>query len=157
MPGFFICRHCGKTFRSNPRLKKPQKYCSATACQQVRKNVWDKEKYHSSKSHREKRLQGQKACYRKRPGHIYQADYRSHHPEYANRNRELQKERNRRLREIASSMIVNTDALSLQACIDAVYALMHMTHEGKIVNTDALMVQLRAVTALEACSTQSTG
>ena len=54
-------------------------------------------------------------------------------------------------------MIVNTDALSLQAGIDGAYALMHVTKEGKIVNTDALMVQLRAVTSPQAFSLPNSG
>ena len=54
-------------------------------------------------------------------------------------------------------MIVNTDALSLQAGIDGAYALMHVTKEGKIVNTDALMVQLRAITSLQAFLPPNTG
>jgi hypothetical protein len=43
-------------------------------------------------------------------------------------------------------MIVNTDALSLQATIDGAYALIPIAKGGKIVNTDAFMVQLRAMT-----------
>ena len=54
-------------------------------------------------------------------------------------------------------MIVNTDALSLQAGIDEAYALMHVTKEGKIVSTDALMVQLRAVTSPQAFSLPNSG
>lgn len=54
-------------------------------------------------------------------------------------------------------MIVNTDALSLQAGIDGAYALMHVTKEGKIVNTDTLMVQLLAVTGSQAFLPSNTG
>lgn len=152
MPGLFTCRHCGKTLPRNPRLKKPQKYCSAKSCQQARKNAWGNKEYRTSKEHRENRLQSQKACYRKRPGHAYQADYRKIHPEYADRNRELQAARNKRRRREPGSMIVNTDTLSLKTGIDGTYALMPITKEGKIVNTDALMVQLLAVTGSQAFS-----
>lgn len=69
----------------------------------------------------------------------------------------MQKERNQRRQRCESSMIVNTDALSLQAGIDGAYALMHVTKEGKIVNTDALMVQLRAITSLQAFLPPNTG
>ena len=157
MPGLFTCRHCGNTLPRNPHLKKQQKYCSAKSCQQARKNAWGKKAYRTSKVHREKRLQSQKACYRKRPGHAYQADYRKSHPEYEDRNRELQAVRNKRRQEEPESMIVNTDALSLQAGIDGTYALMPITKEGKIVNTDALMVQLLAVTGSQAFLSSNTG
>lgn len=150
MPGTFTCHHCGKTLPRNPRLKKSQEFCSARSCQQARKNAWGKKEYNTNKSHRQKRLQSQKRCYKKRPGHAYQDEYRKKHPEYVSRNRELQKDRNQRRQKRETSMIVNTDALSLQAGIDGAYALMHITKEGKIVNTDALMVQLRAVIAPQA-------
>jgi hypothetical protein len=150
MPGFFTCRHCGKTLPRNPRLKKTQKYCSARACQQSRKNIWGKKEYQTNKSHREKRLASQKLCYERRPGHAYQASYRRKHSEYEHRNRELQKVRNNRCRKDPGSMIVNTDALSPRASIDGAYALMPITKGGKIVNTDAFMVQLYAMTGSQA-------
>ena len=153
----FICQHCGLICQCNPRLKKPQKYCSAPSCQQARKNAWGRKEYKTNKSHRQKRLQSQKRCYKKRPGHAYQDQYRKNHPEYESRNRETQKGRNQRRHRCERPMIVNTDALSLQAGIDGAYALMHVTKEGKIVNTDALMVQLRAVTSPQAFSPPNSG
>ena len=132
-------------------------YCSARSCQQARKNAWGKKEYKTNKSHRQKRLQSQKRCYNKRPGHAYQDQYRKNHPEYESRNRELQKGRNQRRHRYDRSMIVNTDALSLQTGIDGAYVLMHVTKEGKIVNTDALMVQLRAVTSPQAFSLSNSG
>ena len=157
MSGTFTCRQCGKTLPRNPRLKKSQKYCSAITCQQARKNAWGKKEYRTNKSHREKRLQSQKVCYKKRPGHAYQAGYRKKNPDYVFRNRDLQQERNRRRQGNPSSMIVNTDALPLRASIDGAYVLMPITKEGKIVNTDTLMVQLLAVTGSQAFLPSNTG
>jgi hypothetical protein len=138
MPGTFTCQYCGKTLPRNPRLKKRQNYCSTPSCQQARKNAWGKKAYNSSKSHRNKRLQSQKRCYKNRPGHVYQDRYRKNHPEYVIQNRELQKERNKKREKDQASMIVNTDALSLQPSVDGTYALMKVTKEGKIVNTDSI-------------------
>ena len=129
MPGTFTCCHCGTIVPRNLRLKKSQKYCN--------------------KTHRKKRLESQKACYAKRPGHAYQAAYREKHPEYDQRNRELQRKRNKSRPKDGSSMIVNTDALSLQSSIDGAYALMPITSGGKSVNTDAFVVQLHAMTGLQ--------
>jgi len=50
----------------------------------------------------------------KRPGHSYQATYRKEHPEYEQRNREQQRLRNNRRQKDLGSMIVNTDALMVQ-------------------------------------------
>jgi len=157
MPGFFTCRHCSKTLPRNPRLKTPQKYCSASSCQQARKNAWGKKEYQTNKSHRDKRLQSQKVCYGKRPGHSYQATYRKKHPEYVERNRDQQRLRNTRRQKDPRSMIVNTDALSLRASIDGDYMLMPVTDGGKIVNTDALIVQLRSVSGSQAFLPSNTG
>jgi hypothetical protein len=54
-------------------------------------------------------------------------------------------------------MIVNTDALSLQPSVDGTYALMKVTKEGKIVNTDAFMVQLSVMSGIQAFSPSKTG
>lgn len=83
--------------------------------------------------------------------------YREDHIDYKERNRELQKIRNRKRKKDEYSKIVNTDALSLKPSIDGVYALMQVTTEGKIVNTDAFMVQLQAVADLQMFSTSNTG
>lgn len=150
MPGLFTCRHCGITLPRNPRVKKAQNYCSATLCQQARKNAWGRKEYHTNSYHREKRLESQKVCYSKRPGHAYQAEYRQKHPDYAERNREQQRMRNNRRQKDGGSMIVNTDTLSLQGNIDGTYALIPIKKGGKIVNTDAFMVQLLTMTGTQA-------
>jgi len=157
MPGTFTCRHCGKTLPRNPRLKKTQKYCAAVFCQQARKNAWGRKEYRTNKTHRKKRLESQKACYAKRPGHAYQAAYREKHSDYDQRNREQQRKRNKLRPKDGDSMIVNTDTLSLQASIDGAYTLMPIAKGGKIVNTDALVVQLRAMTGSQTFLPPNTG
>ena len=82
--------------------------------------------------------------------------YREDHIGYKERNRELQKIRNLKNRKEPLAKIVNTDALSLQPSIDGVYALMQVTTEGKIVNTDAFMVQLQALPDLQILSAPNT-
>jgi len=69
------------------------------------------------------------------------------HPEYVNRNRELQRNRNKKcknpVQKDLGNMIVNTDTLSTHTLIDGTYALMQLTKGGKIVNTDTLMVRMQ--------------
>ena len=64
------------------------------------------------------------------------------HPEYVNRNRELQRNRNEKRKKIKQKdiegMIVNTDTLFTHPLIDGTYALMQVTKGGKIVNTDSI-------------------
>ena len=159
----FICRHCGRRCRCNPRIKN-QKYCSNEECQKARKRTWKKGQYKKNKSYKEKSQTAQKVWRKNYPADQYQSEYRTAHPEYVKRNRELQGERNKnRQREQASmivktdalllqpredgaymlskvkkSMIVNRNALSLQPSVDGVYALFKVKYQ-KIVNRNALM------------------
>ena len=69
------------------------------------------------------------------------------HPEYVNRNRDLQRNRNKKRKKPVekdlSSIIVNTDASFTHPLTDGTYALMQVTKGGKIVNTDTLMVRMQ--------------
>lgn len=145
----FTCQHCGKVLPRNPRVKNRQKYCSGKACQQARKQKWDKIRYNSDRTYKHKRLSSQKSWRKKYPSHAYQRGYRERHPEYENRNRELQRNRNEKRKkshhEGIGDMIVNTDALFTQTGFEGTYALMQVTKEGKIVNTDALMVRMQVL------------
>ena len=78
-------------------------------------------------AHRKKRLESQKACYIKRPGHAYQEAYREKHPEYDQRNREQQRNRNKGRSKEVGSMIVNTDPIA-QAKL-ALYFYQHQKHQ----------------------------
>ena len=143
----FICLHCGKDVPRNPRIKRGQNYCRAKECQKARKREWDKERYNSDDTYKNKRLSSQKIWRKKCPSYEYQKNYRKMHPEYVNRNRELQRDRNKKLKKSQQKdiegKIVNTDTLFTHLLIDGTYALMQVTNEGKIVNTDTLMVRMQ--------------
>jgi len=87
------CCHCGRYFPPSPRQKK-QLYCSEKACQQARKAAWQRKKmirdpvYRANQKQSQADWQGRNADYWKR--------YRATHPEQADRNRGLQKVRNKR-------------------------------------------------------------
>jgi len=157
MPGTFTCRHCGKTLPPNPRLKKKQAYCSSKPCQRARMCNWKKKQYRTNKAYRKKHLEDQRVWRNQRPAHEYQKQYRESHPEYEQRNRDLQIERNCRRKEASEPMIVNGNALSLQTNDDEVYTLTQVTKGGKIVNGNTLLVQLRAITGSQAFSPPNTG
>ena len=143
----FICLHCGKEVPRNPHIKQGQKYYSAKECQRARKRKWDKERYNSNETYKYRRLSSQKIWRKKRPSHEYQKNYRKMHPEYVNRNRDLQRNRNEKRKKSKQKdiegMIVNTDTLFTHPLIDGTYALMQVTKGGKIVNTDTLMVRMQ--------------
>jgi hypothetical protein len=147
MVSTLTCLHCGKEVPRNPHIKQGQKYCSAKECQRARKRAWDKERYNSEKTYKYRRLSSQKIWRKKRPSHEYQKNYRTMHPDYVNRNRELQSNRNKKCKKSEQKgiegMIVKTDALFTPPLIDGTYALMQVTKGGKIVNTDTLMVRMQ--------------
>jgi hypothetical protein len=151
MPGTFTCRHCGKTLPRNPRLKKntKQSYCNAPSCKQAKKSARKKERYHMDFSYRQQHLDRQKIWRSKRPAHKYQQQYRESHPEYVERNRDLQVARNCRRKKGSSSMIVNGTPLSPQASNGVAFAIICIEKE-KIVNGTPFLVQMQIITGKEA-------
>ncbi len=151
MSKYFYCKHCEQRKRKNPRLKNNQSYCGTKACQQAWKNKWEREKikkdpvYHASR--KEQKAKWRKEC----PVDAYQRYYRQSHPEYDQRNRELQKSRNleakKRQLEHPVSNIVKTDPLTPGTPIlSGLYAIYPYKTglDKKIVKTDPLIVELKA-------------
>ena len=147
MPVLFTCRHCGKTLPRNPRLKK-QRYCSSPICQNARKRLHDKKIGRTVKGKLLQKARN-KRWRDKAPAHFYQGQYRKNHPDYADRNREQQKLRNKRRQKDAGSMIVKTDALLLQPRHDGAYMAFKVKRQ-KIVKTDTLLLQMQSQPGIEA-------
>jgi hypothetical protein len=103
---------------------------------------WKKKRYHNSKTYREKNLKSQRLWREQRPSHQYQQRYRETHPEYVERNRKLQLQRNIKRKKSSGSIIVNGNTLSLNPIDDVVYKMIQVTKDGKIVNGNTLLVQM---------------
>jgi len=106
--------------------------------------TWKKSKYKVSKKYRKKTKEHQKKWRKSYPADQYQREYREAHPEYVNRNREQQGQRNKTRKAEPVSLIVKTDALLLQPREDGAYMLSKVkknliVNEKKIVNRNALM------------------
>lgn len=155
MPRTFTCQHCGKVTTRDPRLKRKQKYCSFKGCQNARKRAFDK-KVEPTARGKLLRQQRNKRWRENRPAHEYQRSYRDLHPEYDCSNREKQKNRNKKRQKESCSMIVKTDALFLQPLYDGLYAGFKVK-KGKIVKTDALMLQMHVQQGLETHFPQKPG
>lgn len=140
MAGSFCCQHCGSVVPGNPRFKNKQRYCSKRECQQARMRRWKKEQYTENPAYREKSKESQKGWRQRYPSDQYQKKYRESHPEYVNRNRQLQRERNRKRNTEPVSMIVKTDALVFQPQDDGAYMLSKVK-KNIIVNRNALTTQ----------------
>lgn len=146
MARMFRCKHCGRLFKANPRIRSFQRYCRQQECQQARKNAWRRAKNSRDEGYRKKRHVSNKRWRKHHPAHRYQRKYRETHPEYVASNREKQQKRNKKRKIVDPiTQIVKSDALSLERLIKpGVYALLqwNKNNDGKIVKSDSLMVQL---------------
>ena len=136
----FTCLHCGKNLPSNLRLKNKQKYCSDNECQKARMRRWKQRQYKKNRSYRKKSKDGQKIWRMSYPADQYQKEYREKHSVYVDRNRELQRERNKKRKKEPVSVIVKTDALVLQPRDDGAYELSKVK-KNMIVNRNTLSLQ----------------
>jgi len=84
------CRSCHSRFR--PRAQNPEQFfCSAATCQRERRRLWQEANRRNDTDYRDNQKRAQAAWAQRNPG--YWRDYRHTHPEYAERNRELQRKR----------------------------------------------------------------
>jgi hypothetical protein len=100
------CAACGGLFAPRPQTP-DQQYCSALACQRERKYLWHRERMQSDPDYRQNQIQAQVGWAARNPD--YWREYRSRNPDYTNRNRELQRVRNRKRFKIAKMDASNCD------------------------------------------------
>jgi hypothetical protein len=86
------CCHCGRYFIPDPRQKN-QRYCREKKCQRARKSSWQRGRMKSDPIYRANQKQSQADWLSNNVD--YWKRYRAEHPEQADRNRALQKVRNR--------------------------------------------------------------
>ncbi|HEY4580403.1 MAG TPA: hypothetical protein VIG89_05150 [Candidatus Acidoferrales bacterium] len=109
------CAACGKVFR--PRHQVPQQcYCAAPACQRERRRLWQQAKRQSDPDYRDNQTRAQRAWRKRNPD--YWRDYRLENPQYSERNRTQQRERNKRRRErLIVKMHVSTPVFPMSSGI----------------------------------------
>jgi hypothetical protein len=157
----FICQHCQRRVKKNARLKGEQHYCGLAACQQARKDKWERERSRSDPAYLAKRNLAKKNWYRDYPGDRYQHFYRQAHCDYTNSNREKQQKRGKKITgKQAAPKIVKTDSLSSESLIPrGLYMLLpyEKTEREKVVKTDALIVELRSCCDFQGIMLPGTG
>ena len=100
MAGSRRCMACGKAFPVLPQVT-GQAYCSAAPCQRERKKLWQREKRSTDADYRDNQARAQEAWVSRNTE--YWRRYRQEHPDYAQRNREMQQKRNlkQRVKKVA--------------------------------------------------------
>lgn len=99
------CVHCKQVFRPNPRVKH-QEFCGHSICQKARKARWQRRKIASDNDYRLDQKESHHLWIKQHPD--YSSKYRKSHPEYCERNRQLQKLRDAKRR---AQRLAKMDAL----------------------------------------------
>jgi hypothetical protein len=149
MQKMISCKNCGKAVAANPRLKGKQAYCGSRACQNARKNAWQRQKMATDPAYAHRQAECKKQWRQNKPGHLYQKRYRQRNADYVEKNRHQQRQRNRTRQKSdsanASKKIVKMDPLLSAIEKSTLYRMRILTPNlpEKIVKSDALVVQLQ--------------
>lgn len=87
------CASCGELFRPRTQVRE-QRYCGKPGCQQERRRRWKWNQRHSDEDYRQNQAMAQRTWAATHAD--YWRGYRAAHPDYVERNRLLQRERDRR-------------------------------------------------------------
>ena len=136
----FRCACCKRIRCRNPRVKN-QRYCGDKRCQQARKSKWQREKQQTDPDYRTNKNESQRVWIQKNPG--YWKQYRRRHPEYCERNRKMQRirERNRPKNAACDDHLAKMDVSDL-FLNDTTESYFICPAESGLVKSDALVVKI---------------
>ena len=135
------CQACGHPF--TPRSQNPnQKYCTNSECQRERRRRWQQQKRRDDADYRDNDARASKAWATENPE--YWKRYRDENPAYAERNRNLQQQRNQNLR---TSVIANEDVSRPFNQLPAGRYRMVRIEDGSA-NGDAWIVEIAILAAI---------
>lgn len=102
------CVCCGQSFEARPQVPN-QSYCSDPACQQARRQLWQRNKMRTDPDYRENQRHSQRAWLERNPQ--YWRNYRGANPQYVDRNRIRQRKRDKRRQDIDLAKMDESDFL----------------------------------------------
>ena len=111
----FICLACGKEKEQSPRSNGRQSYCGLKSCQKARKASSQRHRLSVDSDYRANQRRCYQAWAKNNPE--YWDDYRKSHPQYVERNRLLQRQRNQK-RRAANASRANTDVIAKMDALD---------------------------------------
>ena len=97
------CHACGHVFTPRPQVPN-QNYCPRPECQRTRRRFWQQKKRHGDSDYRDNDIRACKVWASENAD--YWRRYRDENPVYAERNRNLQQQRNQKRR---GTVIANED------------------------------------------------
>ena len=134
--------NCGRVFTSNPKVK-DQRYCSRAECRKERRALWHKRKVATDRDYKRNQDAAQRLWRQTHPD--YWRNYRKSHPAYTERNRVLQRERNRKARGGKGGPAPPIDVIAkMDSLTDFKSGTYHLVPvvSGVIAKMDSLIVQL---------------
>lgn len=139
-----LCMHCGRSF---PPTRKSQKYCTETDCRRSCKRRWQKQKLRTDTDYKAAQREAQSRWFKNNPD--YYRRYRYTHPDYTERNRQLQKIRNRRRLKGLSAQRKIAKMGAKPVFISGLYRLLPLEKEGDIIaKMESKVVQLTLLQAV---------
>jgi hypothetical protein len=135
------CGACGREFQ--PRRQSPnQNYCPEAACQGERRRRWRQDKRRTDPDYRDNQARAQQGWAQRHPD--YWRAYRGKHPQYAQRNREQQRQRDRRrgTRDLAKSDV----SMPSSHVASGTYRLLPVAM-GDLAKSDAWLVEITLLSA----------
>lgn len=142
--GTFRCACCRRILPRNPRVK-DQQYCGAKACQRARKSKWQREKQHTDQDYRANKRESQRTWQRKNP--FYWQWYRHKNPSYCERNRKLQRARDRSRQQPATTKEHLAKKDTLERIMNRTSTTYYISaNQGNLAKMDALAVNIIPIT-----------
>ncbi|SFB02400.1 hypothetical protein SAMN04515620_11315 [Collimonas sp. OK607] len=132
------CSACGQVFQPRPQVPL-QCYCENKDCQRERRRRWQLLKRQSDPDYQDNQARAQQAWNQRNPG--YWREYRITHPEYAERNRALQRGRNA---STPSDPIAKMDASTPEMPLPSGIYRLSMVTTGAIAKMDVWTVEITA-------------
>ncbi|MFP3604382.1 hypothetical protein [Paraburkholderia sp. SIMBA_053] len=136
-----LCLACGNAFvplRHIPR----QRYCSAKACERVRRRDWQSNRLRNDSDYRDNQARAQAKW---RADHSsYWRQYRAAHPAYRERNCSMQPSRNARR---SSRPIAKMDVIRLPRPLDSGFYLLSYADDAGVAKMDAWTVHIAVLSA----------
>lgn len=146
MAGRRRCESCGQGFRPCPQTP-GQRYCGQPACQRARRRRRQREKQRSDPDYRDNQRRAQHAWAARHGG--YWREWRQRNPEYCERNRTAQQERDRRRRATGTlaKMAPSPPNLSVPSGTYRLVPADEPAADGMLAKMDTWTVKIAVITA----------
>ena len=130
------CAGCGEAFRPCARVR-DQKYCRKEECQRMRRLRWQRKKRQDDADYRDNQGRAQRTWARENCA--YWQAYRSGHPDYAQANREKQRQRDHRRR---AANLAKMDSIGTFSSVPSGTYLLVPQGVEEFAKMDSIMVEI---------------